>query len=466
VPPSDRDPIHLTDYVWNHPDVQRLCQTHDAPGLLALVHRDCDIKQARIAHWMQVEATEVTKLVNHESGRTGRPPQLSLSRWQRIADALNMPDTNRLLLGLAPRELPSKAEPAPGAPETRAVHVPSVEITASGDDMQRRELLRLLAVAGTTAVLPSDPQPWQRLSAALSGVVTTVTLDELAGCTAGLFDLEMEVPSSTLYAIVVKHLDGLSGRIETAGADRQLVSLAGETAALAGWLAFDRGHHDTARAYYETALDAARQAEDLALISCILGYQSYLPADRSATPTTLLERARELAERSATPMSRAWLAARHAEEHVRAGNVRAAMAALDDALTHHQRAEHPDRSWTYFFDLVRLDGMAAATYARLGCLDEAEQRSAAALARLSPGHAKKRALILVDTATAYLECGKIEEACEHASAAVAATIESDYGYGADRLRQFRALLGPRDGEIVRRLDGQIAAVPQLARMPA
>jgi len=85
-----------------HPRVRNLCAVQDAPGLLRLIHEDCEITQARIAFWMKVEPTEVAKLVNHKSGRTGRPPVLSLQRWQRIAAALNMPDANRILVGLAP----------------------------------------------------------------------------------------------------------------------------------------------------------------------------------------------------------------------------------------------------------------------------------------------------------------------------------------------------------------------------
>jgi len=71
----------------------------DANGLLRLVNRKYGVSQERLGHFIGViDAREVNKRIN------GRKPGRveSLRRWKAIADALNMPDHARGLIGLAP----------------------------------------------------------------------------------------------------------------------------------------------------------------------------------------------------------------------------------------------------------------------------------------------------------------------------------------------------------------------------
>ncbi|WP_242423631.1 helix-turn-helix transcriptional regulator, partial [Frankia sp. EI5c] len=120
----------------------------------------------------------------------------------------------------------------------------------SGDiPVERRGFLRLFAAAGGVAVVPlstagPDNAPWERLSAALRRrtTVTPELADELSRCTAGLYSLEERVPARALFPRVTGHLGTLTQLLESSGrstARRDLASTAGETAALAGWLAFD-----------------------------------------------------------------------------------------------------------------------------------------------------------------------------------------------------------------------------------
>jgi hypothetical protein len=461
------EPIHLPGYAWTDQAVLDACAGLDANRLLKLVHHRYGITQERLGHYIGlINAIEINKRINGR--KTGKVE--TLRRWQAIANALNMPDQPRALIGLAPQTPPAEVA---SKPETAAVPTAGVRLTSPvladliGDDMRRRELLRLLAVAGGGAVLPSAQPPWDRLTAALNGDTPRPSVDELAARSAGLFDLEEQMPSAALYPAAVEHLNTLTARIQTAGPSTRLVSLAGETSALAGWLAFDSADPATARAYYQAALDAAKQAGDPALTSCVLGYLSYLPPEHSGSTVALLDQAIGHAEHSATPASRAWLAARRAEEHARAGNRQAALASLDLARNLHQQSTQDDRAWTRFFDHARLNGMAAATYARTGRLTDAEQCTAEATAALpSLAAAKKRTLILLDVATAMLSRGQLDQACHYACAAIASATESSFGYGAERLRQFRAQLAPHNADAVRRLDGQLGALPLLTRPPA
>jgi len=458
------EPIHLPGYAWTDQAVLDACAGLDANRLLTLVHHRYGITQERLGHHIGlINAIEINKRINGR--KTGKVE--TLRRWQAIANALNMPDQPRALIGLAPQTPPTEAAPDP---ETTAAPTASVRLTNPvladliGDDMRRRELLRLLAVAGGAAVLPTAPQPYDRLTAALSGSTPQPPVDELAARSAGLFDLEEQMPSALLYPAAIEHLSTLTARIEAASPSPRLVSLAGETSALVGWLAFDSADPATARAYYQAALDAAKQAGDPALTACVLGYLSYLPPDHTGSTLALLDQA---IGHSTTPASRAWLAARRAEEHARAGNRQAALASLDLARNLHHQSTQDDRAWTRFFDHARLSGMAAATYARTGRLTDAEQCTAEATAALPPlAAAKKRTLILLDVATAMLSRGQLDQACHYACAAIAAATESSFGYGAERLRQFRAQLAPHSADAVRRLDGQLAALPLLTRPPA
>jgi tetratricopeptide (TPR) repeat protein len=116
VAPKNREPIHLDPYVWAHPDVRRLCADQDAAGLLRLVHQDCGIYQADIAYWMKVQPTQISQIIKGNPDATGNRRGATLQSWQRIADALNMPDENRLLVGLMPTASTPHTDLAPVPP--------------------------------------------------------------------------------------------------------------------------------------------------------------------------------------------------------------------------------------------------------------------------------------------------------------------------------------------------------------
>ncbi len=344
-------------------------------------------------------------------------------------------------------------------------------IDSNGIPVERRDFLRLFAAAGGVAVVPlatpSDTPPWERLSAALRrrASVTPELAEELGQRTAGLYGLEERVPARVLMHRVTEHLGRLTQLLESSNRSpvrRELTSTAGETAALAGWLAFDMNDQPATVAYYRVAIEAAREADDNALWACVLGYESYQTASqgRHDQACALLGEAQRRAATGSTVMTRAWLAAREAEEQAARGEGRAALAALDRAQDAFERGESDgDRVWTKFFDRGRLDGLKVTTYTRLRRPAAAYAAATEALRAAAPTATKKRSLLMSDIAEVHIQRREIEAACHFAAEALAIVAQTDFSLGLTRVRRTRDHLRPwQHTQAVRDLDDQLRAL--------
>jgi len=345
-----------------------------------------------------------------------------------------------------------------------------------GIPVERRDFLRMVA-AGGVAVVPvgaavaaasaaSDDAPWERLSAALRqrSPVTPELVSQLSQHTAGLFGLEERVPARALMGRVSNHLATLSQLLESTTRSpirRELAATAGETAALAGWLAFDTQDNASALAYYRVAIEAAREADDPALWACVLGYESYQPggAGRHDQACALLAEAQRRLGAGANPLTRAWLAAREAEEQAARGDGRAAMSALDRAQESFDKAAPADRVWTGFFDRGRLDGMRVTTFLRLRRPTAAYAAANEALRATTPAATKKRSLLLGDIAEVHVQRRDIDAACRFAADALAIVAQTDFSIGFGRVQRVRERLTPwQSSQPVRDLDEQLRAL--------
>jgi hypothetical protein len=70
---------------------------------------------------------------------------------------------------------------------------------------------------------------------------------------------------------------------------RQLSSIAGETAGLAGWLAFDMEDRRAAAAYLRAGIEAAQEANDRALGAYLVGSSCVQPAYGERPQARLLQ---------------------------------------------------------------------------------------------------------------------------------------------------------------------------------
>jgi tetratricopeptide (TPR) repeat protein len=340
-----------------------------------------------------------------------------------------------------------------------------------GLDMERRVFLRqaAAAVGGATlasSIQPGDVEPWERLLFTLqqSGRVDPITIEDLGRMTTDLELLYAEVSSLDLLKPVKGHLHVitrlLSGNVAEAER-RQLHSIAGETAGIAGWLASDLGRDQDALAYYETGMWAAREARDGALGAYLVGSASTLPAFRKSPQATLRlldDGAFGFKTAQATASTRAWLAALEAEAHSKARDEVATLEAFEKAGNAFKRQEKaPLRPRAEFFDPGRLAGERGLCYIRLARFDDAQVALHEARRRLDPA-AKIRPRVLTGLATAYAEQGRVAEACQLASESLAIARRTHTALSLSQVKDVRRRLDRwKDARAVRRLDEQLSA---------
>ncbi|MGE6734672.1 helix-turn-helix domain-containing protein, partial [Streptomyces sp. NPDC059900] len=126
------------------------------------------------------------------------------------------------------------------------------------DDVKRRTLLGSAAIGAATAA-----EPWGRLACALSkgSKIDATSAAALIDRAAELHVQELNLSARRLQSTVESHLDAITAALPRAGEhERALTIAAGETAALAGWVAWDLGEHDKAGAYYKVTSECAQTA--------------------------------------------------------------------------------------------------------------------------------------------------------------------------------------------------------------
>ncbi|MFF4815056.1 transcriptional regulator [Kitasatospora sp. NPDC001309] len=317
--------------------------------------------------------------------------------------------------------------------------------------VERRNFLAAGLVAAGSAI-----EPWGRLAAAISPrPVDTATAERLLAATAAMFTTEEHLPARMLAARLATHLETLTSLLPAAGKHRrELTVAAGETAALAGWAAYDTGDLASAAHYYETALLAGREAGHGAVTALALGYASY-----SANP----ERARDMLSAAQTHVrgagyasARSWLAAREAEEIATLGDRAGAERAIDRAtLAFDYVLTDGEPAWTSFFRRSRLDSLTVSTYARLAHSDLALAADAA-LANLGSDDSKVRIAVLHDVATGYVVSGDLDRGAEVGRRFLSAALGTPTTMGRQRMADLAKQLPPTDGA-ARQLHEEIRA---------
>jgi tetratricopeptide (TPR) repeat protein len=335
------------------------------------------------------------------------------------------------------------------------------------EDMRRRTFLQGLG-AVTGAAVTSALEPWQRLSAALHQPrrIDRQTVSELEHITVSLEGLESQVSPRSLLGPVAGHLNTLATLLQGAlkpSMQRQLSSIAGETAGLAGWLAFDMEDRRAAAAYFRAGIEAAQEANDRALGAYLVGSSCVQPAYRER-PQARLRRLQGqtfgFQTFDANPSTRAWLITLEAEAHALAGNERAALIALDAADTAIASAAEEDNSRrprAAFFSPARLIGERGVALARLQRPQAAQQVLESALASLDPEVIKTRPRLMAALATAHVRQGNIDEACRLGSEALDLAARQQVAPNLQDVRRLRMELEPwRKTRAVRELDDQLA----------
>jgi hypothetical protein len=342
-------------------------------------------------------------------------------------------------------------------------------VEAKLEDMNRRVFLQGLG-AVTGLVTGAALEPWQRLTAALRQPrrVDWQTVAELERVTAGLERLESQASPRALLGAVVGHLSTVAALLQGSlglTVRRQLCSVAGETAALAGWLAWDLEDRRAAGAYFRAGIEAAQEAEDRPLGAYLVGSSCVQPAYRERPHTRLRRlqgRTHGFTGSDANPTTRAWLVTLEAEAHALAGSEVASLRALDQAEALVRGASEEDaarRPRVAFFNHAYLMGERGVALARLGRPADARQVLEAALGSLDPEMVKTRPRLLSALATAHVREGNVDEACRVGADALALAERQQVAPNLQDVRRLRLDLEPwHDTQAVRELDQQLAAV--------
>src|SRR5262245_30767142 len=290
----------------------------------------------------------------------------------------------------------------------------------------------LLARAGLAAPdpEPADGEPWERLAAALRrpARLDGNAIGHLERITAALESLEpTSVGPAVLLGPVMAHLDALKlllrGSLLPALRAR-VCSLAGETAGLAGWLRWDLDDPTGAAAYFQTGLEAAREAGDRPLAAYLVGSAACQPPHRE-DPGARLRRLHDAGLGSgrgdATAATRVWLVAKEADACALLGDADGCLRALERAetvLRCEDDAGEVRRPRFSIVDETWLAGERGASLARLGRTSEARAILDPTLANPRPGRDRDRLLLRAALADTYVRDAEPEEACRLAGLAL------------------------------------------------
>ncbi|MFJ4910642.1 helix-turn-helix transcriptional regulator [Streptomyces sp. NPDC093249] len=312
------------------------------------------------------------------------------------------------------------------------------------EDMKRRTVLEG-AVLGATAVAA---EPWGRLAAALrqGSRVDEASANTLIARTADLHIQELNLSAQPLQHKVESHLDAITAVLPRAGRhERALTIAAGETAALAGWVAWDLGEHTRANAYYKVASECAASAGQPPLRALALTYASYGNHDPKGK-LGLLRQAAQDVRGHGNAAAAAWVHGRYAEEAALLGDFTEALKALDRARFAYDFADHTsEQAWVRFVTPYRMDSLTLSVYGQLRRV-ELTITADDAIARLGGGLPEGGVVVLGDLAIALLRGGNIDQALDVSRAFAAAAQAKPNTMGKDRARAVAALLpaGERD----------------------
>jgi len=311
------------------------------------------------------------------------------------------------------------------------------------EDVHRKTFLKAtLGVGAGILLAPSDAN----------------LIEILSGPTAHYRQMESAVASDRLSPAVDAHLTLAGGivrdHLRTSDGFRMLSEIAG----LAAWLAADRGDNATARRRYAEAIGHAKRAHHpllAAYMTASLGHFAVETGD-SNQGLTLLLRASQQLDASASDTARAWLASLLAVAYACTGDRKQTLAELRRAEKLAARQlDVPQWPWVFTFSSAKAARYRASALGRLGDLRAARTAYAAAGPALTA--AKPRALAQVEHARVLASIGDVAGGCSLATEALAV----GRAYGSERItsrvREFRSNITVRTAE-ARQLDDALATL--------
>lgn len=314
------------------------------------------------------------------------------------------------------------------------------------EDVKRRTLLG-------GAVVGAAAEPWGRLAYALSknSKIDPESADVLIDHAARLHLDELSESATSLQARVEAHLDAITAALPRAGThERALTIAAGETAALAGWVAWDLGEHDKAASYYGVTSECAKKAGHPPLRALALGYSSYGAPSPSKALEMLSQAAQDLRGRG-NATAAAWALGRYAEEAAQSGDTAGALRALDQAKFAYDFGDHmSEQAWVRFVTPYRMDSLALSVFGELK-RQELTATADSAVERLGGELAESGVVVLGDLASALLRGGDVDRGAYVAHQFAAAAESKPNTMGRQRAQTIAAVLPGTEHDLAHHL---------------
>jgi transcriptional regulator with XRE-family HTH domain len=240
---------------------------------------------------------------------------------------------------------------------------------------------------------------------------------ELENRVAVLRHLDDVVSSDDLLPVVRKELAEVEELVRatsyTQQTGRRILTVLGELAQLAGWVASDAGRYAEAQLTYLDGFSAARDADNSPLAAQLLSSLSYQMASvGDPHDAALLARSAAKGAADASPVVRALLLERVAWASARSRDVagtRRALDAVDDAYDS-RSPEAGEPEWVYWLDRKEIDIMAGRCLIELGNPVAAEPLLASAIRSYDSDHVREVGLYLSWLAEAYAKAEVIDAA--------------------------------------------------------
>ncbi|QHA09311.1 helix-turn-helix domain-containing protein [Streptomyces broussonetiae] len=328
--------------------------------------------------------------------------------------------------------------------------------TRDDDPMHRRTVLGGAVAAMAAPVLAAVPDTHDTIGGQAAALRLT---------TSAYRRLDSTTPSRDLADAVDGHIRLIQTvtRSATSEADRARLAAAGsEAASFAGWLAWDKGDHGSARSWYGGAIKAARTSGNALLTAYQAGTlaQFEAHAGNGVEALNLARRARRVLGEQRPAVADAWLSSVEALGYAAAGDLARADRALTasrtgaEALTAAQ--EPPPWPWVFSFTPDKVAACRVTCGARLGLADWVLAEDVEAL---TTGHAKQRALLVLDIAAGHLASGRVEATFALASRALDIGLQYRSGRIVERVRAVRrSLTTTSPSKVVRDFDERLHGV--------
>ncbi|WP_344874102.1 transcriptional regulator [Allokutzneria multivorans] len=309
------------------------------------------------------------------------------------------------------------------------------------EDMDRRQLLRTLTLAGAAVSLSALSEGLDRV--AHPGPLDAAAMSSFESITDGLWQVYRHADAkATVYPAVRSHVDALTAQLsrpQTLEVRRRLCLVLANALQLIGEIQFDRDHYADAARCYSEAANAGREARDADLWACAMVRHAFISLyeRRFADAVPLLEMAGRAAERGdRTLPTRHWVSAVTAQALAGMRDLDGCRQAWDRAaeVTRLPMTGPPATGWLRFSG-DRLAEERGTSYVELGRPDLAEPVLVAALAASTS--ARRRGGVHVDLSAVGAQRRDKDQFAAHVHAAVEIARQTDSGYLARRVRGLR-----------------------------